>query len=179
MVTFRLDSELILREFEPRDAEAVFHAAIENYDHLRTFAQWISKDYSLKSARSFIAHGKSEWELRKGLPLGIFRGETFIGSCGFVKFDWKAGKAEIGYWITKPEEGKGIITLAVRTLIGFAFAELGLNRIEIRCSSENRRSSAIPRRLGFRQEALLRQSEFRDGRLHDFEIYGLLKPEWR
>jgi len=63
-------------------------------------------------------------------------------------------------------------------LIDFAFRELELNRIEIRCSSENSRSAAIPQRLGFTREGLLRMAEFRNGRLHDFEIYGLLASEW-
>jgi ribosomal-protein-serine acetyltransferase len=78
----------------------------------------------------------------------------------------------------RAEEGKGIISAACRVLIGYAFDELHLNRAEIRCATSNLRSAAIPERLGFRKEGVLRQSEFRDGQLHDFSIYGLLAEEW-
>jgi ribosomal-protein-serine acetyltransferase len=95
-----------------------------------------------------------------------------------VKFSWHARRTELGYWIAQNEEGKGTISKACKLLIDYAFAELDLNRIEIRCSVENTRSAAIPERLGFTLEGVLRQSHMRNGRLHDFSIYGLLRSEW-
>jgi ribosomal-protein-serine acetyltransferase len=47
-----------------------------------------------------------------------------------------------------------------------------------RCAAANLRSAAVPDRLGFRKEDLLRRSEFRDWQLHDFIIYGLFAEEW-
>lgn len=90
----------------------------------------------------------------------------------------KALKTEIGYWIDREEQGKGIVSAATVKLIAFAFDTIGINRIEIRCAADNRRSAAIPRRLGFQQEGCLRQSEFRNGRLRDFLVFGLIKSEW-
>lgn len=178
MVSFRVEDQIELREFSADDAESVLAAVSGNYDHLRAFMHWITPDYSLGSAREFIAQTQADRAERKGLGLGIFRGRTLIGSIGFVSFDWSAMKTEIGYWISQDEQGKGIISSACRTLIDFAINELKMNRIEIRCSAENVRSSAIPKRLGFQLEGVLRQAEYRNGRLHDFEIYGLLASEW-
>jgi ribosomal-protein-serine acetyltransferase len=177
MVSFRIDEQITLREFEPDDAEAVFEAVSRNYDHLKGFIHWITPDYSLESAQKFIEQYHSDREERKSLGLGIFRDGKVIGAIGFVNFDWLAMKTEIGYWISKDEEGKGTVSSACRLLVEFAFEELKINRIEIRCSAENTRSSAIPKRLGFKREGVLRQSEFRNGRLHDFEVYGLLASE--
>ena len=179
MVSFTLESGVTLREFEHRDTQAVFETVLANYNHLKGFMHWMSPDYSLQSAKDFIEQSIAGRADRKALGFGIFRGSRFIGSIGFVYFDWLARKSEIGYWIAQDEEGKGIITEASRTLIRFAFAELGLNRIEIRCSAANDRSSAIPKRLGFKKEGHLRQAEFRSGGLHDYEIYGLLAAEWQ
>lgn len=179
MVSFKLQSGVTLREFEHGDAQAVFETVLANYDHLKGFMHWMSPDYSIQSARDFIEQSIAGRADRKALGFGIFREDSFIGSIGFVYFDWLAKKAEIGYWIARDDEGKGIITEASRLLIHFAFTELGLNRIEIRCSAVNLRSSAVPKRLGFTQEGHLRQAEYRNGGLHDFEIYGLLASEWQ
>jgi ribosomal-protein-serine acetyltransferase len=178
MVTFRIDNEITLREFTRDDAEAVFEAVRRDYEHLKPFMHWITPDYDLDSARQFIDGYLADRADRRALGLGIFRNGKVVGSIGFVNFDWKAMKTEIGYWISHDEEGKGIVSAAARQLIDFAFRELDINRIEIRCSALNTRSAAIPKRLGFTREGLLRQSEFRNGQLHDFEIYGLLASEW-
>lgn len=178
MVSFQV-GDVQLREFEPGDAELVYEAVIRNLDHLKPFMHWITPDYSLESAKAFIEQNRLSRDERKSLGFGMFRTEKLIGSIGFTYFDWIAMKTEIGYWIDRTDEGKGIVTQACRLLVAFAFSELDMNRIEIRCAVSNLRSSAIPKRLGFTREGLLRQSEYRDGRLHDFEIYGLLRSEWQ
>jgi ribosomal-protein-serine acetyltransferase len=176
---FRVDDEIVLRAFLDDDAQAVFDCAVGNLEHLRAFLHWMSPDYSIETAREFITTSREAVSERKGLPLGIFRRRDFIGSVGLVRFVWAPRKSEIGYWVDKANEGKGIVSSACKVLIEYAFGELGLNRIEIRCSAENVRSAAIPERLGVKKEGVLRQSEWRSGRLHDYAIYGLLADEWR
>lgn len=53
-----------------------------------------------------------------------------------------------------------------------------MNRIEIRCADANVRSRAIPERLGFKLEGVLRQALCRHLQIYDDIIYGLLKEEW-
>jgi ribosomal-protein-serine acetyltransferase len=178
MASFQINDEITLREFVPEDADGVYEVVKRNYDHLKIFMHWASLDYDLAAAKDFIQRSAADRLDRKSLGFGIFKDAQFIGSIGFTYFDWVAMKTEIGYWIDRDEEGRGIISSACRRLVDFAFDELKMNRIEIRCSSENSRSAAIPKRLGFTKEGLLRQSEFRNGRLHDFEVYGLLASEW-
>ena len=179
MVNFRLNDHIVLREFEPADADAVYETVSRNYEHLKRFMHWITPDYSRRSAVEFIERSISDREERRTLGFGIFRDGEFIGSIGFVNFDWSAKKTELGYWIDRSAEGKGIVSSASRKLIQFAIEELEMNRIEIRCSTENKRSAAIPERFGFKLEGVLRQAEFRDGKLHDFAVYSLLANEWR
>lgn len=178
-MSFRLDDEITLREFSTGDADAVYKTVTRNYDHLREFMHWMVPDYSLRSARQFLRQTAEGRANRKILTFGIFREKSLIGAIGFVSFDWQARKTEMGYWISKEEEGKGIVTQAARRLIEHAFEGLGLNRIEIRCSARNHRSAAIPERLGFRKEGVLREAEMRNGVLHDFSLYGLLRAEWQ
>ena len=178
MVSFTLSGGIVMREFRQEDAEAVYETVISNSAHLQKFMHWMSPNYSIRSAKDFIADSIKKREYRENLSLGLFRPHgRFIGSVGFVNFDWPARKTEIGYWIAQDEQGKGIVTEACGRLIDLAFSEMQLNRIEIRCSALNLRSAAIPKRLGFMKEGHLRQVEIRNGRLHDFEIYGLLASD--
>lgn len=176
---FELEDGIILRAWSEDDIDLAFEAVIRNRDHLQTFMHWMPPNYSLESAQRFLTDSIAARRDRKNLGLGIFRGDDLLGSIGFVTFHWVSRKTEIGYWIDKAYEGKGIITKATRRLIEYAFDELDMNRVEIHCSSENERSAAVPERLGFTKEGVLRQAEFRNGKLHDFNIYGLLAEDVR
>jgi len=172
-----LGGDLYLRRFRHDDVDAVYETVKRNEAHLMEFMHWMTPDYSRESAEEFIGRAIDPADPAQGLGLGIYRGNAFIGSIGFVYFDLKARKTEIGYWIDRGEQGKGIVSAATAKLIEFAFDKLGMNRIEIRCSAENRRSAAIPLRFGFLQEGLMRQAELRNGRLQDFRVFGLLRSE--
>lgn len=171
--------DLVVRRFREGDAAAVFDAVSRNREHLTPFMHWMVPDYSLQMAKEFIQRAVEGVEKKELLGLGIFEGDRLLGSIGYTSFEWTARRTEIGYWIDRELEGRGLVTRVCIRLIDHAFEELDLNRVEIRCSVENLRSAAIPRRLGFQQEGLLRQSEVRHGKLHNFLIFGLLRDEWR
>ena len=83
----------------------------------------------------------------------------------------------MGYWLDKEAQGTGLMTRSCSALLEHAFAELDLNRVEIRCAVDNARSRAIPERLGFRLEGQLRQAEWLYDRFVDHAVYGLLARE--
>lgn len=97
---------------------------------------------------------------------------------GLHNLDQVNQKAEIGYWIAKEFEGQGIITAACRKLVTYAFEELGLNRVAICAAVGNKKSRAIPERLGFLEEGRARDGLYVNGRHHDLVYYSLLKREW-
>jgi ribosomal-protein-serine acetyltransferase len=71
-----------------------------------------------------------------------------------------------------------MITRVVRALVEHALLGWGLNRVEIRAAPENRRSRAVPERLGFRQEGVLREAERVGDRYLDSVVYGVLASAW-
>jgi ribosomal-protein-serine acetyltransferase len=84
----------------------------------------------------------------------------------------------IGYWLGESYQGKGLMTGACRALVDYLFSELRLQRIEIRCATSNARSCAVPQRLGFTKEGVLRQAQAFDDHYLDLEVYGLLAEDW-
>ncbi len=70
------------------------------------------------------------------------------------------------------------MTKALNALIQYGFEELGLNRIQIKVAVENKKSRALPERLGFTQEGIIRQAEWLYDHYVDHVMYGLLADEW-
>jgi ribosomal-protein-serine acetyltransferase len=175
---FELERETSMRLYEHDDLPQLYSVVIDNLDHLHTYLAWARPDYSRETAAEFIARSRRDAAEGKNLTLGIFRNAVLAGSVGFVSFARHSKRAEIGYWISKHFERQGIITAACRKLIIHGFNSLGLHRIEIRCAVENVRSRAVPERLGFTLEGIIRQSEWRHTKFHDMAVYGLLRSEW-
>jgi ribosomal-protein-serine acetyltransferase len=113
------------------------------------------------------------------LPQVFFEKGALIGVIALEYVDSVNRMTEIGYWLSAEAEGKGLILKTCPTLIDYAFRTLNLNRVQIRCASENIRSRAIPEKLGFRQEGILRRAEKLHDRYVDLIVYGMLADEWK
>ena len=70
------------------------------------------------------------------------------------------------------------MTTAVSALLNHAFDRWELARVEIRAGVANQRSRAIPERLGFRDEGVLRAAERIGTRVIDHVIYVMTAREW-
>ncbi|QCJ46891.1 GNAT family N-acetyltransferase [Haloprofundus sp. MHR1] len=112
-------------------------------------------------------------------------GETFlicaddraVGLCFFYDLDETNGSAEVGYWITPEAQGNGYATDAARTLARYAFDERRLVKLTARVREPNEASIRVLEKLGFREEGVLREQEFVDGRRVDLRLFGLLASE--
>ncbi|MBB4832580.1 RimJ/RimL family protein N-acetyltransferase [Staphylococcus hominis] len=70
------------------------------------------------------------------------------------------------------------MTRCTKALIQYVYEEYDINRIEIRMSTKNKKSRAIPIRLGFTQEGILRSDECLQGEFSDSYVYSLLRKEY-
>lgn len=177
MWTLAVDRELRLRQVLPEFAEEIFDAVKSDQERLATFLLWAGKGFSLDSTRSFAENAAAEAGHGKSMHASILRKNRVIGALGFNTINMLEDNAEIGYWIVGEEEGKGTVTKCTEALIEYGFSELGLHRIVIRCATENSRSKAIPKRLGFKSEGVMREAgKLRRGYV-DLEVFSLLKHE--
>ncbi|HUP80906.1 MAG TPA: GNAT family protein, partial [Pirellula sp.] len=99
------------------------------------------------------------------------------GMIGFHEIDLANHAASIGYWLSSTFQGRGIMTRACRAVVDHARKDLDLNRVVIRCATENRKSRAIPERLGFHLEGIQREAEWLNDRFVDLAAYSLLKSD--
>jgi len=74
--------------------------------------------------------------------------------------------------------GQGYGREAIKLMLGFAFNELNLYRVQLSVFSYNQRALALYEKLGFQREGTFREFLHRDGQRYDMFLYGLLRREW-
>jgi ribosomal-protein-serine acetyltransferase len=162
-----------LRLLEEPDAEELYELVDANRDHLAEWMPWAAGQ-TLEQTANFIRASLQRHADRNGSELALMLGDRMVGAAGFAGIDWVARSTSVGYWLAEQHQGNGLMTRAVRALVDHAFGELELHRVEIQAAEGNRRSRAIPERLGFEQEGILREAECVGGRYMDLVVYGLL-----
>jgi ribosomal-protein-serine acetyltransferase len=166
-----------LRLLDEADAQEL-HGLIEtNRAYLARWLPW-ARNQDFDDTLGFIRGTRSQLSDNDGFQLAVILAEGIVGVIGYHGVDWGNRSTRIGYWLDEGHQGKGTMTAAVRLLVDHALAVWDLNRVEIRAAAENRRSRAIPERLGFHQEGTLRQAELIDGRYLDSVVYSMLAADW-
>jgi ribosomal-protein-serine acetyltransferase len=146
---------------------------------LREWLPWVDATKSEEDSLSFIRSVLEQFVTNHGFAAGIWAGEGLAGTVGLHRIDWLNRRVEIGYWLAREFQGRGVMTDACRAVVTHLFGELDLHRVEIRCAAGNTKSSAIPRRLGFTLDGTLRGAQFVNGRHHDLLVFGMLKRDWK
>jgi ribosomal-protein-serine acetyltransferase len=168
-----------LRLLEERHAATAFAAADRDRAYLREWLPWVDRTTEVEHTAKFIRTSLQQFAENDGLSAGIWRGDEYIGGIGTTKIDWVNHKVEIGYWIASRFQGRGIVTEACRVLIDHIFLEWQLHRVEIHCAIGNEKSCAIPKRLGFQFEGVLREAHLLNGIYQDVNVYAMLSREWK
>jgi ribosomal-protein-serine acetyltransferase len=172
----RLTDDGELRPLREADAEELHSLVEKNRAHLADWMPWAA-DQELEGTQNFLRTTAEKRQRGEALDCAIVLDGRIAGSAGFARIDPVARTGEIGYWVATEHEGRGLATSAVSALIEHGFGELGLHRVEIRAATDNVRSRAIPERLGFTQEGVLREADVVGGRYQDLAVYGLLATD--
>lgn len=179
MFTHVIDHEVELRIFEERHADELFSLTEMNRAHLRQWLTWADEMHSVADTRTFIRDSLRQFADNDGFQAGIWYHGDLVGCIGFHSIDWTNHNTEIGYWLSRPYTGKGIMTRSVRAMCDHAFRVWRLHRVVIRCALENQPSRAIPERLGFHLDGVMREEIWLHDRYINHAVYSLLYDEWR
>jgi RimJ/RimL family protein N-acetyltransferase len=170
---------LVVRCWEPRDAPLLKEAIDSSLEHLRPWMPWAADEPQTLEEKVALLRGfRGKFDLGQDFVYGIFdaREVEVVGGTGLHR---RVGDDafEIGYWIRASRAGKGLATEATAALVRVAFDVCGVDRIEIRTDPANERSRAIPRRLGFVEEAVLRR-RLRYPKPRDVVVYTLFREDF-
>lgn len=178
MQPIAVSERLALTPLELRDAHELFDLTDRNRAYLRHWLPWLDNVTRPEDTRAFIRAAQAQASQNSGTQLAIRLDGRITGIVGHHQIDWRNRLTSLGYWVAEEFQGQGLVTAASQALVSHAFDHAQLNRVEIRCATGNDKSRAIPVRLGFREEGLLRDAEWLYDHFVDHIVYAMLARDW-
>lgn len=172
-----IEDSLYLESVSLDDANCTYDLINGQREYLKEWLPWVDYNKSVEDVISNIKRCMEKNDKGISLDLSIKKNGKVIGRIGLHYIDNLNNNTSIGYWLSRDEIGKGIMTKAVQTLCRYCFTELNMNRIGIACATNNIKSQAIPTKLGFKLEGKFRERELVNGMYLDHYVYSKLKRE--
>lgn len=177
-MTLRIDEEIELRQMDLSDSKDIFNIIDNQREYLGKWLPFVEFTKELKDTTTFVDSVVNAPKYRFEYVFTIQKRNHFIGLIGFKSTDHTNKKTEIGYWLSQKHQGQGIVTKSVKKLCEFAFDELQMNRIQIKCAVGNKKSINIPKKLGFKLEGVERSGELLSGGIYtDLLVFSRLKED--
>jgi|GEM_PF-171469 len=176
-----LGDGLTLRQLRYSDARQLFELYVRNRERMRPYFRWPLTVERVGQVRGAIAECNEHFSASQRVNAALEEDGELLGLI-FMNHnhDPVNRRTELAYWVDGAAEGRGLVTRGCNAMVRYAFETLGMNRIDITADVTNVRSLAVPERLGFTQEAVLKQwLRFPDGRLVDMANYRLLCEDWK
>jgi len=158
------------------DGEAFFRLIDSNRQRLEDFfAGTVSKTRTLNDTLNYCSEIQQRIKERSYFPYMVTDVNTgkFIGLVDVKNIDWNVPKAELGSFIDKHYEGKGIVSKATNLLIEHIVEEYKFIKLLCRANSRNKGSIAVILKNGFELEGTIRK-DYRTtkGEIVDLNYYG-------
>ena len=164
----------------PRASDYEAWAALRrtSYAYLQPWEPtWPEDDLTRAAFKRRLSIYAREMEAGNAWPYFIFADvdQALVGAITLSNV--RRGVAEsgtLGYWIGQPHAGRGLATAAVRAMVGHAFDELNLHRVEAACVPGNRASRRVLEKSGFVLEGQARAYLKINGAWADHLLFGIV-----
>ncbi|MFB0584610.1 GNAT family N-acetyltransferase [Aeromonas salmonicida] len=172
-------ANIVIRPFEPGDADEFVRAAHESIDTVGTWMSWCSHSFTRDRALEWFATCNQDREAGRAYDMGLFCAATgqLLGRAGINQPAPHHRYGNIGYWVRQSRQGQGIAQQAVALLRDFGFQQLGLFRLKIVMGVGNTASEAVAISAGATFECRARNRIFLYGQPLDAHIYALVPAD--
>ncbi len=177
-MTIIIDENIKLEQTDEKFAPELFQLIDDNRQHLSAFLPWVPRMKNAGDCLSYLQTSASLCRQQAELSFLIFYDEALVGRVGLHHINHQNKNAAIGYWLGRTNTGKGIVTKCCIALLKQAFLVMLLQRIEIKAAVKNIRSQAIPEKLGFKKEGILKKAEFVNNEFIDLVLYAMQREQW-
>jgi RimJ/RimL family protein N-acetyltransferase len=166
-----------LREMRASDAPSLFALLTteevsrfispppSSVDGFERFIQWAARQRAVGSYVCFaVTLADSD------VAVGIFQLRSAEPGFGTAEWGFALGSA---FW------GTGVFQQGAELIMEFAFETVGVHRLEARAALRNARGNGALRKIGAKQEGVLRKSFQRNGEYLDQALWTILDEDWR
>ena len=170
---------LKLRPFQMSDLDPF--VAYRSDPEVARYQGW-DAPYPVEKAAAFIEEMAQATPATNGhwyqFAVELKQNGGMIGDCAFHTLPEDNRQAEIGFSFARSYQGFGYATEAVKRLLDYLFADLGLHRVQAICDVENTASARLLERVGMRREAHFVDNTWFKGAWGSEYLYALLQYEW-
>lgn len=158
--------DFVLRPWAAADADAVAQAHTDP-----AIQHWHARSMTRDEADAWVARWPQRWQAETGAGWAI-AGDGLLGQISLRRIDLAEGDGEISYWVLPSARGRRVASRALEAMTRWAFAELGLHRIEVRHSTRNEPSCKVAERAGYAYEGTLRSQALHADGWHDMHLHA-------
>lgn len=176
-MTLIVNHNITLSLINQSHALPIFNMVNTNRSYLKQWLTFVNNMTTVQIAQNFVNSTMQQNIDKTTFAFVIFFNQVMVGRIGVYKIDTQNKIGEIGYWLVETAQGNGIIINACKTIINFCFNTIALNRIEIKCATQNLKSKQVPLKLNFLHEGVIKQGELLNGNFIDLDLFALLKSE--
>ena len=169
-------SRLVLRPFTVADAPGVQRLA--GVAEVAATTLNIPHPYLDGMAEAWIATHAPAWDARAAVTFAIVSTGHELRGAITLLLAATHQRGELGYWVGRPYWGQGLATEAATAVLGFAFRELALHRVQALCFTRNPASGRVLQKLGMTLEGVHRAYFIKNGRLEDVAQHAILHTDW-
>lgn len=173
MFTLEVEDNLELALVEPKFAPEYLKITSDQREYLGEWLAWPAHAKDEEFFLSFIKKSLHDYADGKSLVCAMIYHGQVVGNISFNSIRYDLLTVEIGYWLHRDFQGKGIVSKSVSKLIQYAFTELKMEKVQISAATENQSSRNVCERLGFQLEGIVTRAENLNGKVVDHAIYGL------
>lgn len=176
-------TRLILRKYEKGDGKELFQLLEKNNnrEYLKEYIDEANIVKSEEDAEKRVNELSEDWNNRKRFIMSIrlkSSGE-YIGQIWIEPNKWDVPSFELGWFLVRSYQGKGIALEAAKASIRFIFENLKAHKIIVITRDDNYKSYKLTTRLGFIKEGHLREHVIKkNGNRVGLFYYGMLKDEY-
>lgn len=168
-----IDDEITLNLVNESCAPKYVQLVNESSEYICKWMAWPAFCKTESDFKVFIKRSLHKYVDGQSLNCAIEYNGEVVGNCGFNTINHQLDKVEIGYWLGRQFQGKGIITRACQALIHYAFTELAIDKVQISAAEHNQPSRAVCERLGMQLEGIITNKEKIGEKILNHAIYSL------
>lgn len=97
-----------------------------------------------------------------------------VGYCQVKNIDYVNRSCELGFYIAPEYQNKGYGTILVKELIKYVTEKLNPHRLYLELFADNEKAIRLYEKCGFRNEGILRDRIFKNGRFRDVMVMSFI-----